>query len=375
MKKLNIKSLYILILILCSTAGFGQHTVSIQGYGKKIHDGDTIYLSYRSNGQYILKTAVASNKRFSFTEPTSSYPIKASIYRNENPTVVDFISESVEVYLEPGKIKITSPDTLTGAIIKGTPLNNTLQQLKKQLAELQAQRMKIKDPDMFSEEELKDTALVNYNKKEISRIFYNSADIKLAFAKKHPNSYVSLNVLYDISGVNSYIFKVEEVFDQLADDLKVTPQGKMITERIMKKKQVMPGTKVIDFAMKDKDDNTVSLSSFSGNYILLDFWASWCGPCREEHPSLIAIHDLYATKGLTIISVSIDTNKDKWLQAIDQDRLSWTQLSDLKGNNGEVYLKYGITSIPANFLIAPNGTIIAKDLKTEALKIKLAELL
>src|SRR5690606_22400074 len=124
----------------------------------------------------------------------------------------------------------------------------------------------------------------------------------------------------------------------------------------------------IDFSMKDTYDNIVNLSYFNGKYVLLDFWASWCGPCREEHPNLISIYENYKNKDFTILSVSIDTDKEKWIKAIDKDKLTWTQVSDLSGNKGEVYLKYGITSIPANFLIDPNGLVIAKDLKGDALK-------
>src|SRR5690606_33088501 len=141
------------------------------------------------------------------------------------------------------------------------------------------------------------------------------------------------------------------IYDHLAENLKQTPQGDIISERIKKKRQVVVGMKAIDFSMKDTYDNIVNLSYFNGKYVLLDFWASWCGPCREEHPNLISIYENYKNKDFTILSVSIDTDKEKWIKAIDKDKLTWTQVSDLSGNKGEVYLKYGITSIPANFLI------------------------
>ena len=130
----------------------------------------------------------------------------------------------------------------------------------------------------------------------------------------------------------------------------------------------MAGMKSIDFSMKDTNDQIITLSSFKGKYVLLDFWASWCGPCREEHPNLIAVYDNYKNKNFTILSVSIDTDKERWIKAIAKDKLIWTQVSDLKGGKSEVYLKYGITSIPANFLIDPNGIVIDKDLKGDALK-------
>ncbi|MEI9911503.1 MAG: TlpA disulfide reductase family protein [Bacteroidota bacterium] len=105
--------------------------------------------------------------------------------------------------------------------------------------------------------------------------------------------------------------------------------------------------------MNSAEEKAISLFSFKGKYVFLDFWASWCVPCREEHPNIAAQYEKYKHKGFTIVSVSIDTDKDKWLKAITKDKMTWTQVSDLKGEKGETYLKYGITTIPANFLIDP----------------------
>lgn len=191
----------------------------------------------------------------------------------------------------------------------------------------------------------------------------------------HPDSYVSLDMLYDLSRINTYIFKVEEVYNTLADNLKQSEYAAIIRERIKTKKKLIPGMKAFDFSMKDVSDNTVSLSEFNGKYVLLDFWASWCGPCREEHPNLIRAYEHYQKYNFTILSVSIDTDKQKWTEAIIKDKLLWPQVSDLKGNNSDVYQKYGITSIPANFLIAPDGTVIAKDLKGDSLTDELIKVL
>lgn len=359
------------LILFGSLTVYGQSRFTIIVTGQKMHNGDTLYLSYKENGKHILETATASNKKFTFTGLVK-HPIKASIYRNENPERVEFITESVNVYLEPGKIEINSPDTLTGAVISGTALNDTLQLFENQRADLKERMRTIKDPDFFTEEEKQDTALVNHNKSEIEKIFYEGADTRLAFAEKYPNSYVSLDLLYDLSRINTYIFKVEEVYSNLAEHLKQTEHGNTISERIKKKRQVMTGVKAIDFTLKDPNGKTINLSSFKGKYILLDFWASW--PCREEHPNLITAYENYKNKDFTILSVSIDTEKEKWIKAIEKDKITWTQVSDLKGKEGEVYLNYGITSIPANFLIDPNGIVIAKDLKEDALKNRLAEI-
>lgn len=125
--------------------------------------------------------------------------------------------------------------------------------------------------------------------------------------------------------------------------------------------------------MNDRFGRNIKLSNYRGKYLLLDFWASWCLPCRQEHPNLIAVYDDFKGANFDILSVSIDSKKDKWLNAIIEDGLIWSQISDLKASNGEVYQKYGIGTIPCNFLLDPHGKVIAKDLKGQDLTDKIKE--
>ena len=130
-----------------------------------------------------------------------------------------------------------------------------------------------------------------------------------------------------------------------------------------------------EISLPTPDGKTISLSSLKGRYVLVDFWASWCGPCRKENPNVVAAFNKYKGKNFTVLGVSLDSDKDKWTNAIEKDGLTWAHISDLKGWESIAARTYNVNSIPANFLIDPQGNIIARDLREEALDAELSKVL
>jgi peroxiredoxin len=197
------------------------------------------------------------------------------------------------------------------------------------------------------------------------------------FARSNPNSPIALFALQIFVGDEIVdVTNVRPIFDALSDALKNSTEGKEFEEKLTIAENTEVGKDAMDFTQNDTLGHPVSLSSFRGKYVLLDFWASWCGPCRAENPNVVKAYAKFHAKGFDVLSVSLDrtVDKEKWLKAIHDDRLSWTQVSDLGFWNNAVAREYGITSIPQNFLIDPQGKIIGKNLKGEELEKKLDEI-
>jgi peroxiredoxin len=196
------------------------------------------------------------------------------------------------------------------------------------------------------------------------------------YIRSHPSSVVSAYIIQ--TDLNNPNIPVQETLDALASlDKSIENHSyvKQANQRMERVRGTMVGYPAINFTQATPEGKKISLTDFRGKYVLIDFWASWCRPCRMENPNVVAAFNRYKDKGFTVLGVSMDDNKTKWVTAIEQDNLTWTHVSDLKGWGNEVGKLYGVTGIPQNYLLDKEGKILAKDLRGPALEEKLAELL
>lgn len=194
------------------------------------------------------------------------------------------------------------------------------------------------------------------------------------FVKKYPSSHVDPIAIIRMMQISNNVILADNLFKLMSKEVKETNLAKYVDQQLEVAKINPIGSQIVDFSETDTSGKRVNITSFRGKYVLIDFWASWCRPCRMENPNVVAAFNKYNKKNFTVLGVSLDQSKPAWLNAITMDGLNWTQVSDLHGWSSELATKFKISSIPQNILIDPKGIIIAKNLRGEALNQRLDEL-
>lgn len=358
---------------------FAQQSFEISGKLSNVTEPVKCFISYFDGSDYKHDSTTLDNGSFSF-KGTVQWPVKASLTIQPLKPDPDtslyakiFNQDRLYFFIDPGTITIRGTVKLMTATVEGGAAQQDFDRYNEAFKSFNDSVEPMRKA-LIKAYDAKDSVRYQALLTEVLQLNTRIPKMQEQYIAEHPDSYISLDLLNEKTVILE-LETFEPQFALLSERMKNSPGGKAIQEKIAMAKKTGVGQPAIDFSQNDTQGKPLSLSSFKGKYVFLDFWASWCGPCREENPFVVKAYEKYRNKNFDILSVSLDDKKEPWLKAIKDDSLQWNHVSDLKGWANAAAKTYNVAAIPQNFLIDPAGVIVAKNLRGEELLKKLAEIL
>ena len=362
------KFIYLLVtgVILYSCTSKPHYVVNGKIEGS---DSITFYLQKREAGKIVsIDSAVSKKGSFTMKSGAIDYPQLIQLVAGDTRKRTSFYLENSEITIK-GNL-----DSLFKAEITGSKTQDEYKSFidsNKSLSDKYSGVI-IKYQAASQSGDVMNVAILE---KQLDSIQTEMINLQKDFVKKNPASYVTPSILVSLS-YEMEAEEIESVVNGLDTSIASLPPIQTLKERVGVMKSVSVGQKAPDFTLNDVNDKPIALSSKIGPRLLLvDFWAGWCGPCRQENPNVVKVYNEFNKKGFDVFGVSLDRTKDVWVQAIADDKLPWTHVSDLQYWNSAPARLYAVNSIPANFLLDETGVIIGKNLRGEALYNKVNEVL
>jgi peroxiredoxin len=382
MKKIVFLIALSLSILSCSKVKKGEFLIS--GEAKGIPNGKMVFIKTQNDVGLVLNvdSAKVQDGKFELKGKVKE-PSMFVLYIKDIQQPIPFIMESGEIVIKVDK------DSIFKSKISGTDSNDSFQEfndktnaINKRLVDYQNKNIQ----KLMEAQQKKDNVTIESLKSGYVKIQKEVDDYMNQYPDENPNSYISLLLVERL--FNSPDFKYEKVkktFENLNEELRNTTKGKTISEKLKSIEKNMKNPAVAeklnsiklapDFSAKSPNGSTISLKESIGKVTVIDFWASWCGPCRKENPNVVALYNEFHSKGLNIIGVSLDDDATKWKDAIAKDKLTWNHVSNLKGFEDPIATLYDVQQIPTTFVLDSKGNIVAKDLRGDELKVKVQELL
>jgi peroxiredoxin len=369
-----------LVALCISLPTVAQTTFYIRGQLGKLPAPAKVYIGFSVDGDIVYDSADIENGTFKIVQQ-APYPVNALLMVSKNGEPVNFFSNKnvAHMYVEPGaSIWLTSDEDISNFESNGCKsqddykvYQNYMSIVNEKIDELTTESSNT----MFSDVSVKGLAA---KREYMERFRAAMEDRKLKmkeFIQQYPEMYISLDVLDEYAGAFIDYRDVEPLYKLLSDKTKKSERGKAFLKKIQASKQAAVGTDAPDFSQKDTEGNKVTLSSFKGKFVLLNFWGSWNSASRIENQELKQIVKGYDNKKLVVINIGLEGRKEQWLKAISEDKMTGYNLSDMKFMNNEAAQLYRITAVPQNVLIDATGKIVARNLKGTQLDEKLASLI